>query len=259
MQGVALFYKGGRRLLLAGALMLSGTLISSAQEKLQPPNGHLVAPAEVVLYIHPDLKSTDFVQPLVCALQRVLAAPVTTQVLDIPLDSSLRATPSQFDVGKVGDRFIRATATGATPASFKYLFLPYDLKSEPWRYVFATSFGDETTSYHAGIISTKRLDASDPAHWHHQGFELTAQRAYKLVLKSIARLAGLRSPDKCVLAFPRSLEQLDEKSSEFCPSDHAALVAAGVLKAAESQHGSDCLTISRTTPTSLHAQMAQAP
>ncbi len=37
--------------------------------------GGLIAPAEVVIYIQSDLKRTDFVQPLVCALQRVLTAP----------------------------------------------------------------------------------------------------------------------------------------------------------------------------------------
>src|SRR5262249_13717545 len=64
-----------------------------------------------------------------------------------------------------------------------------------------------------------------------------------LILKAIARVAGLHSPDACVLAFPRSLEELDRKSSEFCPSDHSTLVAAGILKEKESQQGNDCLDI----------------
>jgi predicted Zn-dependent protease len=217
----------------------------------------LVAPAEVVLYIHSDLKSTDFVQPLVCALQRVLTAPVSTKTVTFPLGSELRATPTQFDVAKIGDRFIRATSTEGTPPSFKYLFLPFDLKADGLRYVFATSFGNETTPYHVGILSTARLDVSDPRQWHHQGFEITTLRTYKLMLKSIARLAGLRSPDACVLAFPRSLEELDRKSSEFCPPDHTALVAGGILKEKESQQGNDCLDIALNAPTNMPIRTAQ--
>jgi predicted Zn-dependent protease len=237
--------------LLAGALLVFGNSVAPAQEKLRFGSGRLVAPAEVVLYIHSDLKSTDFVRPLVCALQRVLAAPVSTRDLNLPLGPELRATPTQFDVAKVADRFIRTTASDGTPPSFKYLLVPFDLKAETLRYVFATSFGNETTSHHVGIVSTARLDISDPRQWHHQGFEITAQRAYKLLLKSIARVAGLHSPDACVLAFPRSLEDLDLKSSEFCASDRAALVAGGILKEKENSQGDDCIAIAQGTPRRL--------
>ena len=216
----------------------------------------LVAPAEVVLYIQSDLKSTDFVQPLVCALQRVLAAPVSTKMLNLQLGPKLRATPNQFDVGKIADLFIRTTATDGSSQSFKYLLVPYDLKDKPWRYVFSTSFGNETTPYHVGILSTARLDVGNPRQQHHQGYEITAMRAYKLILKSIARVAGLRSPDECILAFPRSLEDLDRKSSEFCPDDRALLVRAGILNAKEGQEGSDCVAISQRRPTDRYAATA---
>jgi len=49
------------------------------------------------------------------------------------------------------------------------------------------------------------------------------------MLKSIALLSGLRT-NGCVMAFPRSLDELDGKDAEFCPADKAALIAAGVLK-----------------------------
>jgi predicted Zn-dependent protease len=231
----------GWRLLAAAILLLAGAPIASAQNE---ERGHLIAPAEVVLYIHSDLKSTDFVQPLVCALQRVLAAPVSIQTVTLPLGPELRATRTQFDVTKIADRFIRATATEGNQPSFKYLLLPFDLKAEPWHYVFASSFGNETRPYHVGIMSTARLDSGDPTQPQQQGAKLTAVRLYKLILKSIARVAGLRSPDACVLAFPRSLEELDRKSSEFCPGDHAALVAAGILRSTEALEGEGCVAIS---------------
>ena len=67
------------------------------------------------------------------------------------------------------------------------------------------------------------------------------------MLKSIARLAGLASPDRCILVFPRSLDELDRKSAEFCPEDHDALVAAGILKGNEADTG-DCIAISDRRP-----------
>jgi len=66
-----------------------------------------------------------------------------------------------------------------------------------------------------------------------------------LILKSIARLAGLTSSNGCILAFPRSLDELDAKSSEFCSDDHALLVDSGLLKAEES---GGCALISQTMP-----------
>jgi predicted Zn-dependent protease len=193
----------------------------------------LVSPREVVLYIHSDMKSTAFVDLVICALERVLVAPVLARKIDLPLGAELRASPTQFDVGKVASQFIPAIAENADARTFSYLLEPYDLKGEPYRFVFATSFGNETTRYHVGIISTARLDTGDPLVPHQEGAEQTALRAYKLVLKSIARLSGYGSSDGCILAFPNSLAQLDQKPAQFCPADRAALVEAGVLKAVE--------------------------
>jgi predicted Zn-dependent protease len=201
----------------------------------------LIAPEEVVLYVQSELKSRDFIEPLVCDLERVLVAPVRVKVFDLTLGPELRATPTQFDGPKVAQRMIQATATDGGGRAFKYLLVPDDLKMEPWRFVFSLTFGNETVPYHGGVLSTKRLDVADPRTAHHRGAEITATRAYKLILKSIARAAGYAAPERCILAFPRSLEELDLKSSEFCPEDRAQLVAAGILKASED---GGCLPIS---------------
>jgi predicted Zn-dependent protease len=230
------------RLLLIAACVAVGASTAPAQEPLRKTGNRLMVPAEVVLYIHSDLKRTEFVEPLVCALQHVLIAPVSTQILNLPLGRELLATPTQFDVAKVAGRFIQATAADGDSQSFKYILIPFDLKAEPWRYVFSSSFGDTKT--HVGIVSTARLDAGNSRQQRDQGANVTAMRAYKLILKSIARLAGLSSPDACILAFPRSLEELDKKSSDFCPDDRAALVAAGILKSQEGQgdqEDTDCV------------------
>jgi predicted Zn-dependent protease len=242
-----LSHQRARRLLCAGALVFAFIPGASAQDA-KASGGQLIAPAEVVLYVHSDLKSTDFVQPLVCALQRVLNAQVSTQTLALPLGSELRANPEQFDTAKVASRFFRATAKDGTSPSFKYLLLPFDMTAETFPYQFASSYNDTTGQYHIGIVSTARLDPADPRQAHHQGFEITAQRVYKVILRSMGRLAGLRGQGACVLASPQSLEGLDRKSPAFCREDHEALVAAGVLKSTESAEGTDCMGISLWRP-----------
>jgi predicted Zn-dependent protease len=216
------------------ALLMVTTATALAQgPAAAAPSGALVAPSEIVLYLHPDLKSTAFVDVLLCALERVLTAPVHVRKLDLALTPDLLASPSQFDIGKVADRFFHATANQGGPTTFKYLLLPYDLKAEPLHYVFSSSFGDGTTPFHIGVVSTARLDVGNPTIAHAEGADVTALRAYKLILKSIARVAGYTTPEGCVLAFPRSLAELDAKSAEFCPEDRAALIAAGILKPEE--------------------------
>jgi predicted Zn-dependent protease len=219
----------------------SGALAQEQPREVARP----IAPAEVVLYIQSDLKRTDFVRPLVCALRRVLTAPVSVQALDFPLGSELLATPTQFEVTKVADRFIRRTENEGNTPSFKHLLIPFDMKVEAWnwRYAFSTYFGDETTSYHVGVVSTARIVAGNwwlQSPWDRQ---ITATRAYKLILKSIAQTAGHRGTGACILATSLSLEELDRKSSEFCPDDRAALVAAGILKEKEEQNDPDCMTV----------------
>jgi predicted Zn-dependent protease len=228
------------------SLVLAGTSTAPAQEQLRMVGG-LIAPAEVVLYVQSDLTRTDFVHPLVCALQRVLTAPVSVQALDLPLGSELLGTSTQFEVTKMADRFIQRTAGEGNAPSFKYLLVPFDLKVEAfrWRYAFSTSFGDKTTSYHVGVVSTARIVAGSLGPQFSWDHEITATRAYKLILKSIATIAGHRGTDACILAFSNSLEELDRKSSEFCPDDRAALVAAGILKEKEEQNGPGCMTVAR--------------
>src|SRR5262249_2642183 len=121
-------------------------------------SGALVAPAEVALYISPALKSRSFVHPLVCALQRVLVAPVRTAEIDISFTRDMLATPSQLDVTKVFNHFMRTGAGNGPSSTFKYLLLPYDLKADKLNYVFATSYGGPATPYRGGVVSTARLD-----------------------------------------------------------------------------------------------------
>jgi predicted Zn-dependent protease len=215
----------------------------------------LMAPSEVVLYIHSELKRTDFVERLECALKHILVAPVSTQGLQFALGGDLLATPTQLDVQKVANKFIQVTAGEGGPRTFKYLFLPLDLKDAEHRYVFATSFSNERASAHVGILSTARLDTRISNFPNEQNSEQTAHRLYKIILKSMARLAGLKNPDSCVLASLRNLEELDQKSAAFCPEERAALVAAGILKR-EEEVGADCALMSQRKMPTVGARLS---
>lgn len=186
----------------------------------------LIAPDEVVIYVHTGMKDTDFVEGLVCELGRVLVAPVRAATIDLVFTRDDLATPTQLDVNAVGPRFDHATAA-EQGHNFRYLIVPYDLKVAGLNYVFANSFPD---SRNMGVFSTIRLMPRDPALSRKKVSDVTGDRLYKLMLKSVAFLAGLRS-EGCVMKFPRDLTELDHKEAEFCPADKEALIAAGVLKA----------------------------
>ena len=184
----------------------------------------LTAPDDVVIYVHKDMKDTDFVDGLVCELSRVLVAPVRAETTDMPLYQSYLATQTQLDVEKLSAPFAQATATGERV--FRYLLLPYDLKSEGLNYVFANTSLDGPT---VAIMSTIRLVPREAGLSRKRVSDVTGDRVYKLMLKSIALLAGLRG-NGCIMKFPRNLPELDEKPAEFCRPDRAALVTAHVLK-----------------------------
>jgi predicted Zn-dependent protease len=181
----------------------------------------------------------------------VLVAPVRTQDFELQLSRDMLATRSQLDINKVAGRFFQTVAKDGDPLAFKYLLLPHDLKAQSLNYVFATSYGNQTSRDRGAVVSTARLDVSNPLFEHHDGADVTALRVYKLILKSVARVAGLASPDRCVLAFPRSLAELDLKSHEFCAEDRETLVSAGILKAVEQDSG-DCVAVSELRYRALH-------
>lgn len=188
----------------------------------------LITPQGIVLYVHSDLKNTDFVEGLVCELSRVLAAPVRAATVDLPLRADCKASPSQLTPAKLAAPLARATAGDGAGRIFKFLLLPYDLKSGALSYVFAETYG---VPYLISVVSTARLAPASAGLSRKAESDITLQRVYKLVLKSIARMAGYTKPEGCVLAFPRNLAELDEKSPEFCDDDRAALIDAGILKA----------------------------
>ena len=212
----------------------------------------LTAPSEVVLYVHSEMKRTEFVERLECALRHVLVAPVATRELKLVLGRDLQASPTQLDTQKLAKAFAQATANESGPRTFKYLFLSFDLKEAQLPFAWNSSFVDTEKSIHVGIMSTARLDPPSLNHPDEQNGSRTTYRLYKLILKSMARLAGLKDPNSCVLGRVRTVEELDRQPAEFCPNDRAALVEAGIVKP-EQDVGTACALMSRTASPNLLA------
>src|SRR5262245_52961083 len=85
--------------------VLANAVFNHVQDSSKPPS----PPREVVLYAHEQLKNSDFVEPLACALRKTVAAPVIVKKTNFPLGSDLYATPTQLDVDKLTERFIAVT------------------------------------------------------------------------------------------------------------------------------------------------------
>lgn len=187
---------------------------------------HIVPPDEIVIHVNGDVRDTEFVEPLVCELAKVMQAPVRAKKIVLVLTDDLRETQTQFSPRKIVGKFAAMTAGESEMARpFRYLILDHDLKVPSLDYVFA-----ETYTPPISVISVVRLAPTVEPHVYKKAAEtITLPRVYKLMLKSVAIMAGLES-NGCVMSFPRSLPELDAKPSEYCPNDRAALVAAKVIK-----------------------------
>lgn len=220
-----------RRLLVGLLLLVSWDSPLGAQT--------LFPPGEVVIYVHAGIRNTDFVEPLVCSLTKILAVPVRAKALQLTLAPSMKETSTQFSPRKIAGPFLQATSGDSDQARpYRYLILEEDLVSKPLNYVFAETYGGPGP-HNLSIVSVARLAPDGSRLTRRQVADTTERRVYKLMLKSIAILSGLKS-EGCVMAFPRSLQELDLKSAEYCPEDGKALVSARVLKERPSE---SCSTV----------------
>jgi predicted Zn-dependent protease len=205
--------------LLVAVLALLAAGVASAQQ--------LVPPGEIVIYVNSDVRNTEFVEPLVCELQKVVQAPVRAKNVDIALTADMLEAGKQFSPRKMAPKFLMATMADSERANpFRYYIVDHDLKVPELRYLFAETYGPLPIC----MISVARLAPTVEPHVAKKAaVEITMPRVYKLMLKSVAVMSGLRS-DGCVMMFPRHLGELDAKPVEYCAADRAALVAARVIK-----------------------------
>src|SRR5204863_8976733 len=116
----------------------------------------LAAPGEVVIHVNSDVRNTEFVEPLVCELAKVVQAPVRARKIDIALSNDLIETGRQFSPRKIAPLFWAATAGEAELHNpFRYLILDHDLTVPQLNYVFA-----ETYRPPLSVISVTRLAPS---------------------------------------------------------------------------------------------------
>lgn len=209
---------------LAATAFAAVSLLASMPAATQT---RLAGPREVVLYVHQELENAEFVDPLVCELSRVLVPPVHARPINLALDVSLLASPTQFDSAKLARRLLQATASEGDERAFKFMLFPHDLRAGSFLYVFGSSFG---SPYNNGIVSTARLRPSGSDLSPRQSLEITVSRTYKVILRYVAHLSGMWASNGCVMAMPFGIDELDKKSAEFCDDDRAALVEAGVIK-----------------------------
>ena len=214
--------------------------LGNARAEIGTTHGPQRVPTEVILYLHPEVTERAFVEPLLCALERVLVAPVSTKDLPLPLGPDLAATRSQLDAAKVADRFRQATAADGDDRTFKHLVIARDMTTRPYNYLFASTFGSEGDERPLQLISTARLAPPGPSKPGAAEVALTVQRLYKVILRSIVQNTGHLDLTGCVMAFPTSLAEHDRKSPNLCAGDRALLVQQGVLREHE---GDGCQAI----------------
>jgi predicted Zn-dependent protease len=227
--------------------------LGSAFAQAQVARGPQRVPSSVVLYLHPEVTDRGFVEPLLCALERVLVAPVSTKDLQLPLGSDLNATRTQLDVDKVAERFRRATTADGDGQTFKHLILARDLTTRPYNYLFASTYGIDGEASPLQVISTARLSPPGSGPASAGQVALAVQRLYKVVLRSIVQNSGHLDLTGCVMAFPTSLDEHDRKPSHLCAADRALLVRQGVLR----EHETDgCQAIARRDHRALVALLS---
>lgn len=201
------------------ALVLSVTAAGASAQQIHPPG-------EIVIHVSSDVRNTEFVDPPACELSKVVQAPVRARKIDIALTKDLLESGRQYSPRKIAARF-RAQTDGESelPNPFRYLIVDHDLMVPELRYLFA-----ETYQPPMSVISVSRLaPIVEPHGAGRAAIETIMPRVYKLMLKSVAFMSGLRSSG-CVMSFPDNLSELDAKPSEYCADDRAALVAAKVIK-----------------------------
>ena len=231
---------------LAVALLVYGWIPASA---VADPRRGPSAPDHVELYVHADLKDASFVEPLRCALERVLAAPVSVKASSVAIDRDLLLNERQHDVEKIAERFRSETHGTGDARTFKHLFVAGDIGAQRHNYVFASRFGQGTPNP-IQVISTARLLTASGAKGSP---DLLVERLYKIVLRGVVHQSGWRGQG-CVLAFPNSLEGHDRKTCAVCEADRPALVAAGILRETERDTcAPDEAVVSQRTPAVVDA------
>jgi predicted Zn-dependent protease len=202
-----------RRFLLVAALLCAALRSAQADD--------IARLSDIHVHVHSEIADRAFVGPLMARLGRQLAPPIALLETTFDLDR----TPSsggQLDARSLMDQLLVNLPPQTRGPTIHVLLIARDMSASPARFNFAWSFGGPDAERRAIIVSLSRLEADDP--------DLTAERVAKMIVKNVARTAGHLSTERCVFAFPNSLNDLDATPENYCEPDLSALVAAGVAR-----------------------------
>lgn len=191
--------------------------------------GRLLQPAAVVIHVHDEITDQRFVPLLVARLARTLAPAIRTSAAKIDL-APFRLWIGAIDAHALLDAFAGRFDWQRDPAAIQIVIIDDDIRLKPSRFSFAASAGDAGTPFHLSIVSLARLQRLAGDGRRDSNPDRTAERAFKLIAKNVARLSGYGGSTLCLFAFPRSLAELDATPESFCEPDLAALVAAGIAR-----------------------------
>jgi len=162
-------------------------------------------------------------------LRKRLAPPVVTRPSAFDL-AALRGF-GKLDAQRLIDGLVAGTNWNQNRGVIHVFLIKDDMRLAPARFNYAVSFGSAHTPHHVIVVSLARLQETrffdsrrdaNPAR--------TAVRAYKMIAKNTAKVAGYAGSNACLFSFPRNLVELDAMPEGFCEPDLSVLSAAGITR-----------------------------
>lgn len=162
-------------------------------------------------------------------LRKRLAPPIMIQPVTFDL-SALRGF-GKLDAQQLIAGLVAGTNWNQNKGVIHVFIIKDDMRLAPARFNYAVSAGSAHTPHHVIVVSLARLQAtkvfdsaadSNPTR--------TATRAFKMIAKNTAKVAGYASSNACLFAFPRNLAELDAMPEGFCEPDVSLLNMAGIVR-----------------------------
>lgn len=189
----------------------------------------LVAPSSITLHVHADIADTGFLAQLEPILARRLMPRLRIVASAIDL-APFRARFGPMAADPLLQAFVVATHVAADPTAMHVLLIAEDIRAAPARFNFAVTAGGRGTGFRATVVSLARLQQRGLLGTSDTDPLGTALRVSRMIVKNVARTAGLVDSARCVMGFPSSLAELDAMPEGFCEPDLSALVAAGIAR-----------------------------
>lgn len=210
-------------------LALAKTSHASAVAAPPPIPTAILRPAALVLNVHRDIADTRFMAELEHRLRKRLVPPVVTRPGAFDF-SALRGF-GKLDAQRLIEGLVAGTKWNQNNSVIHVFLIKDDMRLAPARFNYAVSIGSAHTPHHVIVVSLARLQETrffdsrvdvNPAR--------TAVRAFKMIAKNTAKVAGYSGSKACLFSFPRNLAELDAMPEGFCEPDISLLNMAGITR-----------------------------